>query len=337
MSTDTVTMAHGSGRGLSELLASVVLPALGLDRAGSTLEDAAVLDLPGSGRLAFTTDSFVVQPRTFPGGDIGTLAACGTINDLAMMGARPSAMAVSVILEEGLPLAELRAYLVSLREVCDGAGVGIVCGDTKVVDRGKADGVFFTTSGIGIVPAGRDISAANAAVGDVVLVSGPIGLHGIAILAQRKNLGFASEAVSDCAALQGIVEVLLEAAPTTHVLRDATRGGCAAVLNEIAVASGVTVEIDQQTLPVAPVVASACSFLGMEPLSIANEGTFVAVVPADHADRAVAAMRSHPLGSGTATIGTVQKAGRFPVTLRTVIGGLRPVEVPPGQLLPRIC
>lgn len=337
MSDQRVQLSHGSGKGLSELLDTVVLAGLGLHDSGGTLEDAAVLDGFGVGRLAFTTDSFVVHPRTFPGGDIGKLAACGTINDLAMMGARPSAIAVSIIIEEGLPFDELRGYLASLRSVCDESGVAIVCGDTKVVDRGKADGVFFTTSGIGVVPFGRDISAANAAAGDMVLVSGPIGCHGIAILAQRQSLGFASEALSDCAPLNGIAEELLKAAPDTHVMRDATRGGCAAVLNEIAESSGVSIEVEQAALPVLPVVESACSFLGFEPLSIANEGTFVAVVPAASVDAALAALRAHPLGASAAVVATVRARARFPVTLVTDIGGVRPVEVPPGRLLPRIC
>jgi hydrogenase expression/formation protein HypE len=296
-----------------------------------------VLDGLSSGKLAFTTDSFVVYPRSFPGGDIGKLAACGTINDLAMMGARPTALAVSVIIEEGLLFEELRGYLESLAAVCAAAGMAIVCGDTKVVDKGKADGVFFTTSGVGTVPPGRVISAANAAAGDAVLVSGPIGCHGVAILAQRKGLGFGSDAVSDCAALDGIAEALLAAVPETRVLRDATRGGCAAVLNEIASSSGVTIEVDEQKVPVLPVVASACSFLGFEPLAIANEGTFVAVVPGARSGAALEALQAHELGQGAALIGTVQEKGRFPVLLRTGIGGLRPVEIPPGQLLPRIC
>jgi hydrogenase expression/formation protein HypE len=290
-----------------------------------------------AGRLAFTTDSFVVQPLEFPGGTIGKLAACGTINDLAMMGAKPFALSVSLIIEEGLDVARLNRLLKTLRDECVAAGVAIKCGDTKVVDRGKADGLFITTSGIGIVPQGRDLSIAHARAGDAVLFSGSIGRHGIAIMAARKGLNFASTVTSDCACLHSIVEAILAAAPDTRALRDATRGGCSAVLNELALASGVTVSLKQDAIPVAPDVASACAFLGFDPLHVANEGTFVAVVPPDQADAALAALRWHPLGNGAAVVGSVKEKGRFPVVMETVVGGTRMVDVPPGELLPRIC
>lgn len=335
MAISSIHISHGSGTGLSELLRSVVLPAL-LGGFESVLEDAAVLDCE-KGRLAFTTDSFVVHPIEFPGGDIGKLAACGTINDIAMMGGKPKHLAVSLILEEGLDCTVLDRVLRSLRKICEQNGVAVCCGDTKVVEYGKGDGVYITTTGLGIIPAGRHLSAAHGRAGDAVLVSGPIGLHGVTILAQRKSLGFASEAVSDCAPLSGCVESLLAAAPSTRVLRDATRGGCAAVLNEIAQSSGVTIRLRQRDIPVPPVVASACSFLGMDPLQIANEGRFVAVVPAEEAGRALEALHSHPLGDGASVIGSVESRGRFPVIIETAIGGIRPVEVPPGRLLPRIC
>ncbi|MBD3242020.1 MAG: hydrogenase expression/formation protein HypE [Chitinivibrionales bacterium] len=335
MTIDRIKLSHGSGAGLAELLHEVILPALTRGDAGP-LEDAAVL-APESDRLVFTTDSFVVDPIEFPGGDIGKLAACGTINDLAMMGAVPRYLSVALILEEGLECGLLTRVLGSLRAVCENAGVALSCGDTKVVERGKADRVFITTSGIGTVAADVTLSAANARNGDAVLVSGPIGRHGIAIMAQRTNLGFASSVVSDCAPLDRLARALLGAVPRTRVMRDATRGGGAAVLNELAEASGVTIRVRKMALPVTDTVASACAYLGMEPLQIANEGTFVAVVPRQDADAAVAALKAVPHGEGAAVIGTVEDQGRFPVLLETEVGGTRPVEVPPGRLLPRIC
>jgi hydrogenase expression/formation protein HypE len=332
---DTIRLSHGSGRGLDELLREIVLPGLYGDFAGP-FEDAAVVNLP-AGRAAFTTDSFVVQPLEFKGGNIGTLAACGTINDLAMMAARPLLMSVSLILEEGLDAAVLARMIKSLRDECDAAGVAVVCGDTKVVDRGKADAMFVTTSGIGMVREGANVSVANARPGDSVLVSGPIGRHGIAIMAARKGLNFASTVTSDCASLHRLVEALLDAAPNTRTMRDATRGGCAAVLNEIAAASKATVSIRQDALPVTPEVGSACSFLGLDALHVANEGTFIAVVPADQAEKAIAAMRCHDIGRGAAIIGTVKEKGRFGAVMETIIGGTRVIDVPAGELLPRIC
>jgi hydrogenase expression/formation protein HypE len=332
---ETILLSHGSGRGLDELLLDVVLPCLG-DNAAGPLEDAAVFPVH-EGRIAFTTDAFVVHPLEFPGGDIGKLAACGTLNDLAMMGAIPESLSVALILEEGLDVALLRRVLGSLALECRKAGATIRCGDTKVVDRGKADGIFIATSGIGSVPAGRTISVANAKPGDAVIVSGTIGHHGIAILAARKGLNFASTARSDCACLHGLVEALLLAAPGTRSLRDATRGGCAAVLNEMALASGTSIVIREMDLPVAPEIASASAFLGLDPLHIANEGRFIAVVPAAEAASALEALRAGEQGRTAAIIGTVGAKGRLPVVMETAIGGLRMVEVPSGELLPRIC
>jgi hydrogenase expression/formation protein HypE len=335
VSIERLGIAHGSGTGLNQLLAEIVLPNLCPGQTGP-LEDAALISV-NQGRLAFTTDAFVVSPLEFPGGDIGKLAACGTINDLAMMGALPLRMAVALILEEGLDCSLLGRVLRSLAAVCAECGMAIVCGDTKVVDRGKADGIFITTTGIGAVADGINLSAAHARPGDAVLVSGPIGRHGIAILAQRKNLGFASEVISDCQPLSSPVQRLLAAVPRTRLMRDATRGGCAAVLNEIALASGVTVRLQKSALPVPAVVAGACAILGFDPLQIANEGCFVAIVPADQAQCACATLRTDPYSRDAAIIGRVEECGRVPVMLETEIGGLRPVEVPPGQLLPRIC
>ena len=335
MDDTTVRLSHGSGRGSQELLHEIILPSL-LPGHRGVLEDAAVVDCP-NGRLAFTSDSFVVWPLEFNGGDIGKLSACGTINDLAMMGARPLYMSVSLILEEGLEKKLLARVLSSLRAACEESGVAVACGDTKVVDKGKADGMFISTSGIGVVPEGRRLSAGNARAGDAVLISGPIGLHGIAILSQRKGLRFASGAISDCAALNGIMEELINAVPHTRALRDATRGGCAAVLHEIADASNASVILDEKAIPVPDVVRGACSFLGLDPLHIANEGRFVAVVPAEAAKTAIAACNAHPLGAGASIIGEVVRRQRFPVLVKTIIGGTRPVEMPAGELLPRIC
>jgi hydrogenase expression/formation protein HypE len=331
---ETIRLSHGSGRGLDELLREVVIPLLG--DANAPLEDAALINAP-KGQLAFTTDSFVVQPLEFPGGNIGKLAACGTLNDLAMMGARPLALSVALILEEGLGVALFKRILAALRDECAAMGVVIACGDTKVVDRGKADGIFITTSGIGVIPKGRSLSIVHAKAGDAIIISGPIGRHGIAIMAARKGLNFASTVTSDCACLYPLVEAMLAAAPGVRALRDATRGGAATVLCEMAQASEVTIALKQQQVPVSPEVASACEFLGFDPLHVPNEGTFVASVPRDQAKAALAALTAHPLGRGAMIAGSVKEKGRFPVVMETVIGGTRMVDVPPGELLPRIC
>lgn len=332
---ETVTMAHGSGSGLSALLETIVLPNL-LTEQGGVLEDAALVDTE-VGKLAFTTDSFVVQPLEFAGGDIGKLAACGTINDLAVMGAEPSHMSVSLILEEGLDAVLLSRVLNSLRDVCATCGVDICCGDTKVINRSSGDGLYINTTGIGMAKDGVVLSAANARPGDTLIVSGDLARHGVAILSKRQNLGFDSSVTSDCAPLDRLCSALLNTIPETRVIRDATRGGCAAVLNEIAAASNVSMVLDGPALPVSETVRQACAFLGMDPLQVANEGTFVAVIPAESAERAVDVLRQFAQGTDAAVIGTVKEPGRFPVTMTTEIGGTRPVETPPGELLPRIC
>lgn len=331
---DTVLLSHGSGRGLDDLLHAVILPELGTDPA-APLEDAAVFALP-EGRVAFTTDSFVIRPVEFPGGDIGKLSVCGTVNNLAMVGAVPHSLSVAMIIEEGLEVEILRRILRSIRRESEAAGVSIRCGDTKVVDRGKADGIFIATSGIGVVPPGLDLSVAHARPGDAVVLSGPIGLHGIAVLAAREGLNFASTAVSDCACLHRLAAALLKVSHA-RTLRDATRGGCAAVLNEIALASGVTIVVRQSAIPVPPEVAGACSYLGLDPLHVANEGRFIAIVPADEAEAAVAACRTMDHGHGACIIGSVEQKTRVPVLLETIIGSRRMVDVPSGDLLPRIC
>lgn len=335
MTDEHIRLMHGSGQGLHHLLSDVVLPALGINTE-ATLEDAAVIERP-SGALAFTTDSFVVNPLSFNGGNIGKLAACGTINDLAMMGAVPKHMSVALIIEEGMPFSQLKEYLLSLKHTCDEAGVIIACGDTKVVDAGKGDGLFINTSGIGHIMPGISLSAANAKEGDAVIVSGPIGQHGIAMMTARNALGFASSVMSDCAPLHSLAERLLTAVPDTRVLRDATRGGCAAVLNEIADDSRVTIHLDQASIPIHSDVAAACDYLGLDPLQVANEGRFVAVVPGGKKDAALAALKDHPQGGESALIGQVKKRDRFGLVMSTEIGGVRMVDVPPGHLLPRIC
>lgn len=331
----TISINHGSGTGQQELLNTVIIPSLFGDKAG-VLEDAALFESPGP-HLAFTTDSFVVSPLEFPGGNIGSLAVCGTINDLAMMGARPYALSLGLILEEGCEVDLLQRVLASIRSLCEQEQVKILCGDTKVVPAGKGDGMFINTSGIGVANQHYKLSAANARPGDAVIISGGIGLHGIAIMAARQGLGFASSAHSDCAPLYSLAKALLDAVPDVRAMRDPTRGGCAAVLNEIADASNITITLNESALPVPDVVRGACSFLGLDPLHIANEGKIVAIVPGEFGDIALTALRNHPLGVDAVIIGRVEARGRFGVVMKSVIGGTRLVDVPPGELLPRIC
>ncbi len=330
-----IKLSHGNGSGQNELLNEVIFPCLFPDTS-KPFEDAAVLK-EVKGRLGFTTDSFVINPLIFPGGDIGKLSVCGTINDLSMMGAKPIALSVSLIIEEGLDIKLLKEILISLRETCIRAGVKIECGDTKVVDYGKADSLYITTSGIGVIPDNIFLSSANAEPGDVVIVSGPIGLHGIAIMAARKSLNFASKAVSDCALLNDISEKLLTSVPETKALRDCTRGGTAAVLNEIAITSSVSISLEQSKIPVPEVVEGACSFLGLDPLHIPCEGRFIAIVPENKSVAALNAIQSHPLGNGGEIIGYVINKERFPVIIETIVGGKRMLDLPSGELLPRIC
>lgn len=335
--TDVVLLGHGSGgRMTADLVRDLFLPALGnpvLDRLG----DSALFDAAGL-RLAFTTDAFVVSPLRFPGGDLGSLAVHGTINDLAVAGARPLALSAAFILEEGYPLAELRALVDSMRAAAHAAEVHVVAADTKVVERGKGDGVYVTTSGVGVVPSGVDLAPAQARPGDAVLVSGPIGDHGIAVLSAREGLAFATEVVSDSAALHHLVGALLTSGAAVRCLRDPTRGGVATVVNELAVAAGVAITIEETAVPVRPGVRAACEMLGLDPLYVACEGRLVAVVAAADADRALAALRAHPLGAAAALIGRVAAAdGGPPVRLRTAFGSTRALDVLAGAQLPRIC
>jgi hydrogenase expression/formation protein HypE len=303
--------------------------------ASSNLQ-SAICNLQ-SGCIAFTTDSFVVRPLFFPGGDIGRLAVHGTVNDLAVGGAVPLFLSAAFILEEGLPLTDLRRIVQSMRDACREAGVALVTGDTKVVDRGKGDKVFITTAGIGLVPEGRALSIHAARPGDRVLVSGTIGDHGIAIMSVREGIEFETVLESDSAPLNDLVRVMLEACPAIRCMRDPTRGGVSSVLNELAAASGVGVEIVERDLPVRPEVRGACEMLGLDPLYVANEGKLIAVVPAADAGRVLEAMRAHPLGARAAVIGEVVAEHPGLVILRSAVGGERVVTLLAGEQLPRIC
>lgn len=333
---ERILLGHGGGGQLStQLLESVFLPAFGnpiLDLLG----DQAMLDLP-AGRVAFTTDSYVVTPTFFPGGDIGRLAVCGTVNDLAVGGARPLYLAAAFILEEGFAIAELRRVVESMRLAALEAGVAIVTGDTKVVGKGSGDKIYITTTGIGTVPAGVQLSASSARPGDAVLLSGSIGDHGMAILAARQDLGLQGTLVSDTAPLNGLVERMLSAGRGVHALRDPTRGGLATTLCEIARASGVGVEIEESRIPLRDDVKGACEILGIDPLVVANEGKLVAFVEEGDVAAVLEAMRAHPLGRKAVRIGRVTAEHPKLVVLRTGIGGTRVLDPPHGELLPRIC
>ena len=300
---DVVTLAHGAGgKSSAALLDAVFLPAFS-NGAPTEQADAATLPLASGERLAFTTDSFVVKPIRFPGGSVGHLAVHGTVNDLAMVGARPLALSAAFVLEEGFAIESLRGVVADMAEAAAAVGVPIATGDTKVVDRGAADGVYVTTSGVGVVPEGRELGAARVEAGDAVIVSGTIADHGMAVMLARGDLALEADIVSDTAPLHDLVETLLAAAPSTRWLRDATRGGVGTVCNELARATDLTVVLHEERLPIRPVVGGACDLLGIDPLYVANEGKLVAVVAAGEADAALAAMRAHPLGRDAAQVG----------------------------------
>ncbi|GFH34586.1 hydrogenase expression/formation protein HypE [Streptomyces pacificus] len=331
-----VVMGHGGGGALSaELVRDVFAPAYG-GPALSAMGDSATVELGGA-RLAFSTDSFVVRPLFFPGGSIGHLAVNGTVNDLAMSGARPAFLSCGFILEEGVETEVVRRVAEALGEAARTAGVEVATGDTKVVEAGHGDGVFINTSGIGLVPPGVDLRPQRVVPGDVVIVSGPIGVHGVAVLSVREGLEFGVEIESDCAALAGLVETMLAVTEDLHVLRDPTRGGLAAALNEIAAASGTGVVVRERAVPVPAPVANACAVLGLDPMYVANEGKLVAFVPRPHADAVLAAMRAHPLGREAAVIGEAVADHPGMVVARTGLGGTRVVDLPLGEQLPRIC
>ncbi|MET8572631.1 hydrogenase expression/formation protein HypE [Streptomyces sp. NPDC004783] len=332
---DRVLLGHGAGGRLSaDLLTGHVLPALG-SAADGPLEDAA--PLPGDDTLVMTTDAFVVSPLFFPGGDIGILAVNGTVNDLAMRGARPLALTVALVIEEGLGLAELDAALVSLGKAAGEARVPVVAGDTKVVGRGHADRLFITTTGIGRRLPELSPSATRARPGDAVLLSGPIGAHGTAVLSVREDLGFATDITSDTRPLHRMVQALTPLGSHVHTLRDPTRGGLAAALNEIARDSRVCVRIEEPALPVPRQVAGACDLMGLDPLHVANEGCMVAFIAPDHADEALRLMRALPEGQDATRVGEVTDGPAGRVVLRTLVGAERLVDMPLGEQLPRIC
>jgi hydrogenase expression/formation protein HypE len=341
-SYDRILLGHGSGGLLSsELIQRLFLPAFG-NEILDAMEDQATVSLPGfdgasSPRIAVSTDSFVVRPIFFPGGDIGRLAVHGTVNDLAVGGARPLYLAAAFILEEGLALADLKRIAASMRRACDEAGVSLVAGDTKVVDRGKGDQIFISTTGVGLVPAGRSLSIRAARPGDRVLVSGTIGDHGIAIMSVREGIEFETVLESDTAALNGLAEAILGACPATRCMRDPTRGGVSSALNELATASNFGVVLDEGAIPLRPEVRGACEMLGLDPLYVANEGKLIAVVPPEDAGRVLEAMRAHPLGRDASIIGTVVEGHPGMVVLRSRVGGSRVVTLLAGEQLPRIC
>ena len=336
MDHDTIQLAHGAGGLLSaDLIEKLILPRFTCSEL-EKLEDQAVLDLP-PGRLAFSTDTFVVSPIFFPGGDIGDLAINGTVNDVAMSGAKPAALSAGFVLEEGFPLADFHRVLCSMETAAARAGVRIVTGDTKVVGRGSCDKIFINTSGVGVIPDGVRLSAGSLEPGDVIILSGSLADHGMAVMTVREGLSFRTTVVSDTAALNGLVDSILAAGPGTRTLRDPTRGGAATTLNEFARASRVGIKLTESTLVVRDDVAGACEILGIDPLYVANEGKLIAVVRSAEAEAVLAAMRAHEYGKDAAIIGRVVSDHPGRVTIQTGLGTERIVDMPVGEQLPRIC
>ncbi len=336
MKTNRIQLDHGAGgRASQELVVRTFMPALE-NPILRELNDSALLEFRDM-RLAMSTDSYVVDPIFFPGGDIGSLAVHGTVNDLAMRGARPYYLSAGFILEEGLALTDLERLLHSMATAAREAGVQIVAADTKVVPRGKADKIFINTAGLGTIPPGVDIAGQNAQTGDIILINGPMGDHGIAVLSTREGLSFKTEIRSDSAALNSLVSDMLELSQKIHVLRDPTRGGVATALNEVALQSGVGIRLEESRLPVRPAVSAACEMLGLDPLYVANEGKVLALVAPEEADLVLDAMRRHPLGRDACSIGQVISEHPGRVLLQTGIGGRRIVDMLSGEQLPRIC
>ena len=332
-----ITLAHGGGGRLTQMLIEKMFVPSFANPALETLHDGAILDVSGA-RLAFSTDSYVVHPIFFPGGDIGSLAVHGTVNDLAMCGAQPLALSSALILEEGLPMQDLWRVIQSMQNAARAVGVPIVTGDTKVVDRGKGDGVFINTTGIGVIPANIRVAPTRAQAGDVVLINGAIAVHGIAIMSVREGLEFETVLQSDSAPLHEIVARVLDVAgERVHVLRDPTRGGLASTLNEIAAQARVGIRLNEAQIPLDDAVRGACEILGFDPLYVANEGKFLSIVAREIADQVLAAMRAHPLGKAAAIIGEVVAEHPGKVYLRSRIGGMRVVDMLSGEQLPRIC
>jgi len=335
--TPFIVMGHGGGGAMSaELIEHLFLPAYG-QAAAAELGDSAVISVGDGTRLAFSTDSFVVKPMFFPGGSIGDLAVNGTVNDLAMSGATPLFLSTAYILQEGTDLEELVRIAQRVGAAALAAGVRLVTGDTKVVDHGSGDGVYINTAGIGVIAEGVNINAYRAQVGDAVLISGDVGVHGVAVMSCREGLEFGTAVESDTAPLHGLVAAMIATGTDLHVLRDPTRGGVAASLNEIARASGVGIELVEQDIPVPETVRDACGMLGLDPLQVANEGKLVAIVPGEAADVVLQAMQAHPLGRSACRIGTCVPDHAGMVVARTGMGGTRVVDLPIGEQLPRIC
>jgi len=333
----TITLAHGGGGRLTQMLIEKMFVPSFANVALETLHDGAIIETNGA-RLAFSTDSYVIHPIFFPGGDIGSLAIHGTVNDLAMCGAQPLALSSAMILEEGLPMQDLWRIVQSMQRAAQNIGVPIVTGDTKVVDRGKGDGVFINTAGIGIIPAHIRVAPKRAQPGDIVLISGSIAVHGIAIMSVREGLEFETRLESDSAPLHDIVARVLDVAgERVHVLRDPTRGGVASALNEIAAQAQVGIRLIEAQIPLDDAVRGACEILGLDPLYVANEGKFLAIVAREIADQVLAAMQAHPLGKDAAMIGEVVDDHPGKVYLRSRVGGMRVVDMLSGEQLPRIC
>lgn len=331
---EKILLGHGSGGKLMyQLIREYFVPEFEL----KSLNDSAVLKLPENRRFAFTTDSYVVSPIFFPGGNIGELAVYGTVNDLSMVGAKPLYITVGMILEEGFPLSDLKTILDSMSEAARKSDVKIVAGDTKVVNKGKADGIFINTSGVGVIPAGVDITPEKVKPGDKVILSGPIGNHGISIIAKRNGLSFEPPVLSDTAPLNGLVNEMLRNTKNIHAMRDPTRGGLATTLKEIAVDSKTCIVIEEDKIPIPPGVKGACELLGLDPLYVANEGILVAIVDRKVANGLLTTMKKHPLGKNSKIIGEVKDSPAGMVLLKTSIGGNRIVEMLSGDQLPRIC
>ncbi|MET0903901.1 MAG: hydrogenase expression/formation protein HypE [Acidimicrobiales bacterium] len=337
LTDEIITLAHGAGGKSSAALVDAVFLEAFANDALTPLGDAARLELEGGDRLSFSTDSFVVRPRFFPGGSIGHLAVHGTVNDVAMLGARPRWLSAAFVIEEGFAITELRDIVADMAEAARAAGVAIVAGDTKVVDRGAADGLYITTAGIGVLPAGRSLGPELVEPGDVVLVSGTIADHGMAVMLARGDLALDADIRSDTAPLGDLVDALFAAAPRTRWMRDPTRGGLGTVCNELAKATNLAVVLDEATLPIDPAVNAACDLLGIDPLYVANEGKLVAIVSADEADAALAALRAHPIGAQAAAVGEIKADPEGIVVLLTTFGGTRIVDMLVGDPLPRIC
>jgi len=332
---DKILLAHGSGGKLAHQLVEENIIKILRNPLLSKMDDSAVIDF--NGKLAFTTDSYVVSPIFFPGGDIGKLAVCGTVNDLSMSGAQPLYLSLAFIIEEGLPKSELHKIVSSIQEVAQEAGVEIVTGDTKVVNRGSVDKLFINTTGIGVIKEGVNISGSNARPGDKVILSGTIGDHCIAVISQREGLSFSTQLKSDCAPLGSLVAEMLTACPNIHCLRDPTRGGLATTLNELAKQSNVSIRIEEEKIPIREEVMAACEILGFDPLYVANEGKLVAIVPAKNADQILQVMQRNNYGEDAVIIGEVKAEHPGRVVMKTCLGASRIVDMMTGDLLPRIC